>query len=557
MPTTITSDGTELYYEAIGSPADPPLLLVMGYGSQMIAWPRGFSEALAAGGRFVIEFDNRDSGLSSKLDGVEVDLGALVAAAEAGDTAAVATIAPYTLSDLADDCLAVLDALGIGSAHVLGASMGAMIAQELAIEHPERVLSLTSMMSNTGEGEYGQPTPEALEALLSPSPPERDAYIEANGEKTMLWASRRYGDLARNEALAAASFDRCFYPQGVARQLAAILATGSRADGLRGLRMPTLVIHGRDDTLISPSGGERTAELVPGARLMMVDDMGHDRPEALWPLLTGAILEHTAAPAKARARNRPLQVGRVESKEPLTPTLTRIVFGGEGLDGFEAGEFADNYVKLQFPREGAAEDERPKVRTYTVREWDPEARLLTIDFVVHGDEGIAGPWAAAAKVGDTLGLRGPGGAYNPDPGADWHLMAGDTSVIPAISASLPRVPAGVPVHVVLQVDGVEEQVALASPGDLEVHWLHGDADEGLAEAIAALDFPPGTPQVFLHGEATSVRLARRHLVTDRAVPAAALSASGYWKRTLTDEGWREAKRDWNAEVEAETAPTPG
>jgi NADPH-dependent ferric siderophore reductase len=259
------------------------------------------------------------------------------------------------------------------------------------------------------------------------------------------------------------------------------------------------------------------------------------------------------APDKARARNRPLRSGRVESVEPLTPTLTRIVFGGEGLAGFEAGEFADNYVKLQFPREGAAEDERPKVRTYTVREWDAEAGLLTIDFVVHGDEGIAGPWAARAQVGDTLGLRGPGGAYNPDPGADWHLMVGDVSVIPAISASLARVPAGATVHVVLQVHGVEEQVELDSPGELEVHWLHGEEDEGIAEALAALDFPPGTPQVFLHGEATSVRLARRHLVAERGIPAAALSASGYWKRTLTDEGWREAKRDWNAEVEAEDA----
>jgi len=237
--------------------------------------------------------------------------------------------------------------------------------------------------------------------------------------------------------------------------------------------------------------------------------------------------------------------------------LTRIVFGGEGLAGFELGEYTDHYVKLQFPRAGAAADERPKVRTYTVREWDAERGLLTIDFVVHGDEGIAGPWAAAAQVGDTLGLRGPGGGYAPDPGADWHLLAGDTSVIPAISASLARIPAGAPAHVFLQVHGVEERVELTSPGDLEVHWLDGDADDLLAAAIAAIDFPPGTPQVFLHGEATSVRLARRHLVLDRAVPAESLHASGYWKRTLTDEGWREAKRDWNAQVEAETAGTPG
>jgi NADPH-dependent ferric siderophore reductase len=245
----------------------------------------------------------------------------------------------------------------------------------------------------------------------------------------------------------------------------------------------------------------------------------------------------------------------VESIEPLTPTLTRIVFGGEGLAGFETGDLTDHYVKLEFPRAGAPEDERPKVRTYTVREWDADRQLLTIDFVVHGDEGIAGPWAAAAQVGDTLGLRGPGGGYAPDLEADWHLMVGDTSVIPAISASLPRVQAGVPVHVFLQVHGPEEEVDLTSPGDLEVHWLHGDSDEQVAEALAALDFPAGTPQVFLHGEATSVRLARRHLVVDRALPAEALSASGYWKRTLTDEGWREAKREWNAQVEAEATTT--
>jgi NADPH-dependent ferric siderophore reductase len=210
-------------------------------------------------------------------------------------------------------------------------------------------------------------------------------------------------------------------------------------------------------------------------------------------------------------------------------------------------------VKLQFPREGAPEDERPKVRTYTVRDWDADAGLLTIDFVVHGDEGIAGPWAASAAPGDTIGLRGPGGGYAPDPAADWHLLAGDTAVIPAISAALARIPDGRPVHVFLQVHGVEEQVELAGPDGLEVHWLHDDGDEAVAEALAALDFPPGTPQVFLHGEATSVRLARRHLAVDRAVPAARLHASGYWKRTLTDEGWREAKADWNAQVEAESS----
>ncbi|HVT00067.1 MAG TPA: siderophore-interacting protein [Solirubrobacterales bacterium] len=263
-----------------------------------------------------------------------------------------------------------------------------------------------------------------------------------------------------------------------------------------------------------------------------------------------------AAAEKARARNRPLLVARVESVAQLTPTLRRVVFGGEGLAGFEAGEFSDHYVKLRFPRPGAGEEERPKVRTYTVREWDAGRSLLTIDFVVHGEEGVAGAWAAAAVPGDTIELRGPGGAYAPDPDAAWHLMAGDISVVPAISVSLARIPPGVPVHAFLQVHGPEEEIELDSPGDLHLHWLHGDADEQIAEAIAALDFPPGEPHVFLHGEATAVRLARRHLVGDRGVPATALSASGYWKRTLTDEGWREAKAEWNRQVEADTA-TPG
>jgi pimeloyl-ACP methyl ester carboxylesterase len=295
VPTTETPAGITLAYETVGDPADPPLLMVMGYGSQLIAWPRGFSEVLAAGGRFVIEFDNRDSGLSSKLDGIEVDMGSLVAVARAGEADRVAAIAPYTLSDLADDCIAILDTLGLDRAHVLGASMGGMIAQQLAIEHPERLLSLTSMMSTTGEIEYGAPTDEAFAALVTPSPPERDAYIKASAGKGLIWASRRYGDRVGLEALAAASYDRCFYPEGVSRQLAAILATGSRADGLRALAVPTLVIHGLDDVLIQPDGGERTAELIPGARLMLVEDMGHDRPEPLWPLLTEAILLHTAA----------------------------------------------------------------------------------------------------------------------------------------------------------------------------------------------------------------------------------------------------------------------
>lgn len=273
-------------------------------------------------------------------------------------------------------------------------------------------------------------------------------------------------------------------------------------------------------------------------------------------------------------RTRPKRVprvARVEEVERLGPRMVRIVFGGAGLDGFAAGEFSDHYVKLQLPPPGApyqppfdpeqvkAEHPRelwPRTRTYTVREWDPERRRLTIDFVVHGDAGVAGPWALAARRGDLLQLLGPGGAYAPDPEADWHLMVGDAAAIPAIAAALPRVPAGRPVHLLLQVDGPEDEQPLASPGELAVSWLYGGGDDALAAALARLEFPPGQVHAFVHGEAAAVRHVRRHLVVDREVPAAALSASGYWKRTRTEEGWREDKAEWNRLVEADaSAPT--
>jgi pimeloyl-ACP methyl ester carboxylesterase len=169
--------------------------------------------------------------------------------------------------------------------------MGGMIAQTIAIEHPARVRSLTSIMSMTGEPEHGSPLPEAAQVLLAPAPTDREAYIEAS-VRYAVWMSRRFFDADLVRANAAAAYDRSFYPEGITRQLAAIYASGSRADGLRQLAVPTLVVHGRDDTLISPDGGERTAELVPGATLLLVADMGHDLPEALFPLVTGAIAAH-------------------------------------------------------------------------------------------------------------------------------------------------------------------------------------------------------------------------------------------------------------------------
>jgi pimeloyl-ACP methyl ester carboxylesterase len=291
MPQFVTPEVT-LEYETIGSRDDQALLLVMGFNAQMITWPRSLRERLAAAGRFVISFDNRDCGLSSKLEGRQADLPSIIVAASAGDFERAAALAPYTLSAMSDDALALLAGLGIERAHVLGSSMGGMIAQTMAIEHPERLLTLTSMMSSTGEREFGQPTPEASRALLTPAPADRAGYIDAS-ERSRIWKSKRYPDLEGTRALAAESYDRCHYPEGAARQLAAMIASGSRAGGLAQLRVPTLVIHGLDDTLIAPSGGERTAALIPGAELLMVEDMGHDRPQALWPILCEAILEHT------------------------------------------------------------------------------------------------------------------------------------------------------------------------------------------------------------------------------------------------------------------------
>lgn len=260
----------------------------------------------------------------------------------------------------------------------------------------------------------------------------------------------------------------------------------------------------------------------------------------------------------------------VESVQQLTPGMIRIVVGGEQLSGFPVGAFSDHYVKLLLPPAGAPysapfdqeqlkatlpREQWPRTRTFTVRAWDVENLRLTLDFVVHGDEGLAGPWAAAAKVGDALQLLGPGGAYTPDPEADWHLLVGDASVLPAIHAALARIPAGVPVHVLVQVDGPGEEQPLESDGDLHVTWLHDATHDPavLADAVRALDAPSGRVHAFVHGEAESVRAVRRQLVVERGIPRESLSASGYWKLTRSDEDWRAEKADWNRQVEQDEA----
>ncbi len=293
MPQITIHGGMRFEYEAFGSSSAPPVLMVMGFGSQLVSWPRGFCEQIAGAGRYVVAFDNRDCGLSAKLDGVDPQIEQVQLALAAGDLERARELAPYTFSDMAADGFGLLSALGIERAHVVGVSMGGMIAQTMAIEQPERILTLTSIMSSTGEPEFGQATPEALEILLTPEPDGREQYIES-AASWLAWHSRRYPELEQTRAIAAESYDRGLHPQGTQRQLAAMLASGPRAAALADLRVPTLVIHGLDDTLIAPSGGQRTAALVPGAKLLLLEDMGHDRPQPLWPRICGAILEHTA-----------------------------------------------------------------------------------------------------------------------------------------------------------------------------------------------------------------------------------------------------------------------
>ena len=265
---------------------------------------------------------------------------------------------------------------------------------------------------------------------------------------------------------------------------------------------------------------------------------------------------------------RPPKLTTVVDTAQLPPHLTPVVVSCDDLAGFGAGEFTDHYVKLQLPPPGASysapfdmedvksrlpREEWPRVRTYSVRAFEPETRRLTIDFVVHGDTGIAGPWAAAAKPGDQLQLMGPGGAYAPDPTADWHLMIGDEAVTPAIAASLARVPAGVPVHVLIEVGGAEDELEFETPGDLHLTWLHRTHSDVTLEAVRALEFPPGRVHAFVHGEASTVRDVRKHLLVDRGLPREDLSVSGYWKRTRTEEGWREDKAEWNRLAELDVA----
>lgn len=292
MPTASTN-GIDVHYETFGAAADPALLLVMGLGGQLIAWDIEFCEGLVDRGFFVIRYDNRDVGLSTRFDGVSVDFIGTITAVMAGEQVQ----APYLLHDMAADAVGLLDVLGIGAAHVVGVSMGGMIAQTIAIEHPERVLSLTSIMSTTGDQDVGQPTPEAMQVLMAAPPSDREAAIEQSVRSSHAIGSPDHFDEARTRERSAEAYDRAFYPAGVGRQLVAILASGSRTERLRELDVPTLVIHGSADPLVTPSGGERTAETVPNAKLLVIDGMGHDLPPVFWPQIIEAITNHAAQAA--------------------------------------------------------------------------------------------------------------------------------------------------------------------------------------------------------------------------------------------------------------------
>jgi pimeloyl-ACP methyl ester carboxylesterase len=278
----------DLYYETFGNLSDPALLLVNGLGSQCINYRVEWCEKFAAEGFFVIRFDNRDVGLSTKFADVTPDIAGAREAVVEGRTPNV----PYTMSDMAADAVAVLDAVGVRKAHVLGVSMGGMIVQTLAIEHPDRVLSMTSIMSTTGDPDVGTPTPEAQRLIMSAPPADRDRYIEYHLEAQRAWGSPAFYDEARLSEHAREAYDRCFDPAGQGRQLMAIMAGGTRTEKLRSVRTPTLVIHGSADKLIDPSGGRRTAEVIPDARFELIDGMGHDYPPELWDRIVELVSQH-------------------------------------------------------------------------------------------------------------------------------------------------------------------------------------------------------------------------------------------------------------------------
>jgi pimeloyl-ACP methyl ester carboxylesterase len=297
-PQIAHANGIDICYEIFGDAASEPLLLIMGLGAQMIHWDDDFCRQLAARGFRVIRFDNRDIGKSSRMTGGKrlspIELLKL-------RFLKIPVTAPYKLIDMAKDTVGLMDVLGIKSAHLVGASMGGMIAQEIAISFPQRVRSLTSIMSTTGNPKVPGPTREAGAMLMAPPPTTKEEYFERFAKT---WKVLRVGSFPEDEALdrsrAERTFERGLNPAGVGRQLRAVLASGSRKERLRMVTAPTLVIHGSVDPLVRLEGGKDTAESIPGAKLLMIEGMGHALPIPMWPQIIDAIDKH-AHGAKAKA----------------------------------------------------------------------------------------------------------------------------------------------------------------------------------------------------------------------------------------------------------------
>lgn len=288
MPN-LKANGIQIEYDTFGDKASTPLLLIMGVGRQMVSWNEEFCQRLADHGLYVIRFDNRDVGLSTKFE-------------EAGMPDVVATLTaslqdqkvkvPYSLDDMADDAVGLLDVLGIDKAHICGASMGAAIAQIIGYRHPSRVLSLISIMGSTNNPDLPQAKPEVIKLLLAPDPEEREEHINSVLNRLhVLWGSLAF-DEADMRKRAELEFDRAFYPQGVARQMVAILSHGNRKPRLNSVAAPTLVIHGAEDPLVPLEAGKDTAEAIPGAELLIIDRMGHWLAREAWPQIIKAIVEH-------------------------------------------------------------------------------------------------------------------------------------------------------------------------------------------------------------------------------------------------------------------------
>jgi len=287
----VKANGIQIEYDTFGDSSSPALLLIAGNGVQIMFWDVEFCELLVKKGYFVIRFDNRDAGLSTKFEEAGIpDFQAAIKAAMEGKPVESA----YTLDDMADDAVGLLNALGIEKAHICGASMGGMIAQVIAYRHPKHVLSLTSIMSTTGNPDLPQGKPDALAAVLAPAPEDRKAFVEhMMNVWRKIWSPGFPFDEKRARTFIEKSYDRSYYPQGAVRQNIALIANGDRRPSLSTIAVPTLVIHGADDPLISVEGGKDTARVIPGARLLIINGMGHDMPKGVWAEIVDTISRHT------------------------------------------------------------------------------------------------------------------------------------------------------------------------------------------------------------------------------------------------------------------------